>query len=337
MVTGGTGFVGAHSVRALVDAGHQVRLLVRDPSKIERSLTPLGVPPPEHVVGDMTDAGAVREAASGCDAALHCAALLALDRRRAGEVLRANPKGAEIVLGTCVELGMDPVIHVSSISALFRPGVSLIHEDLPPTDWAVGYGRSKALAEEVARRYQAEGAPVVTTYPGTVVGPAAGELLGELADVIALHVRAGVMPLREAAWSVIDVRDLGTIHAALVRPGLGPRRFVAGGNFLTMEGQAQVYRDLTGRRFPILPLPPSALRGVGSAMDLVMRMAPIRSLISAEGMAVLTHWAPTDDHRVHEELRIAYRDPRETFGAALRSLRAAGRLSARHLGLLAAV
>ena len=42
-VTGGTGFVGAHSVAAVLRAGHRVRLLVRDEGTVERALAPLGV------------------------------------------------------------------------------------------------------------------------------------------------------------------------------------------------------------------------------------------------------------------------------------------------------
>jgi dihydroflavonol-4-reductase len=42
LVTGGTGFVGSHSVAALVSGGHQVRLLVRSADRVARSLSPLG-------------------------------------------------------------------------------------------------------------------------------------------------------------------------------------------------------------------------------------------------------------------------------------------------------
>ena len=44
-VTGGTGFVGAHSVAAILAGGHRVRLLARDESTVERALAPHGVPP----------------------------------------------------------------------------------------------------------------------------------------------------------------------------------------------------------------------------------------------------------------------------------------------------
>src|SRR5215212_1855624 len=62
LVTGGTGFVGSHSVRALIDAGHDVRLLVRSPSRIAAAMRSHGLDDPEHVVGDVTDPRAVSRA-----------------------------------------------------------------------------------------------------------------------------------------------------------------------------------------------------------------------------------------------------------------------------------
>ena len=75
LVTGGTGFVGSHSVRAIIDAGHDLRLLVRVPARLAPALEPLGVRDVEHVVGDATDARSVRRAIDGCDAVLHAAAV----------------------------------------------------------------------------------------------------------------------------------------------------------------------------------------------------------------------------------------------------------------------
>jgi hypothetical protein len=49
-------------VHALLDAGHVVRMLVRAPERIARALDPLGVQPPEHAVGDVTDTETVRRA-----------------------------------------------------------------------------------------------------------------------------------------------------------------------------------------------------------------------------------------------------------------------------------
>ena len=75
-VTGGTGFLGAHTVSAVVRAGHRVRLLVRDPARIEPALGPLGVESGavDVVVGDVTHEPAVALATRGADAVLHLAA-----------------------------------------------------------------------------------------------------------------------------------------------------------------------------------------------------------------------------------------------------------------------
>jgi nucleoside-diphosphate-sugar epimerase len=80
LVTGGTGFVGSHSVAALVSRGHQVRLLVRSRDRVARSLSPLGVADVESVVGDVTVPQSVEEVMAGCDAVLHAAAVYSLDR-----------------------------------------------------------------------------------------------------------------------------------------------------------------------------------------------------------------------------------------------------------------
>jgi dihydroflavonol-4-reductase len=334
MVTGGSGFVGAHSIKALLDAGHEVRLLVRDPARLDAALRPLGIEErPDVVVGDMLDAGAVHEAVSGCGGVLHCAAVVALDRRRAAQVLDANPRGVRTVVEAALHAGADPVVHVSSTSALFHPGLDRLHADLPPAQVANAYGRSKAMAETWVRERQAEGAPVTTTYPAGVVGPPAGPAFGEWADGIVSHLRLGLSPGRNAAVSIIDVRDLGRVHAAALEPGRGPRRYLCGGHFLTMTQLGDVYRRLTGRRFPVVPVPGAALRAGGRVVDVAQRILPFDSVFTSEAMTVLTQWVPTDDRGL-EELGVTLRPVEETLADAIRGLHAARRLSDREVGLL---
>lgn len=55
LVTGGTGYVGAHIVAALVAAGHDVRLLVRRREQVGPSLDPLGTSVEDVVVGDVLE------------------------------------------------------------------------------------------------------------------------------------------------------------------------------------------------------------------------------------------------------------------------------------------
>jgi nucleoside-diphosphate-sugar epimerase len=331
LVTGGTGFIGAHTVKALVDAGHSVRLLVRSPDRIEENLAPLGVSGDDYVIGDMRDEEIVGRALDGCEAVFHAAAEVSVERRRGASVLASNPRGTEVVIDGAIARGCDPIVHVSSVAALWRPGIPLLHANLPPAASEAAYGQSKSLAEEHVRRRQAEGAPIVITYPAAVWGPPAGTAMGESIQALAPYARAGAM-LSAGALSIIDVRDLAAIHAATMEPGRGPRRYMCGGHFVRMPEYARLMRDVTGRRFPVFPMPSAGLRGIGYIADAAMHVLPFDSVLTHEGMNLLTLWVPTDDRGIHEDLGIELRDLRETMRDALVGLVGLGRLKPKHAG-----
>jgi uncharacterized protein YbjT (DUF2867 family) len=134
--------------------------------------------------------------------------------------------------------------------------------------------------------------------------------------------------------SIIDVRDLGRVHAAVMEPGHGPRRYLCGGHFLTMTELGEQYRRLTGRRFPVVPVPGVVMRASGHAVDVALRVLPVDSVITAEAMSVLTQWVPTDDRGL-DELGIRLRPVEETLADAICGLHAAGRLTDRQVGRLA--
>jgi dihydroflavonol-4-reductase len=335
LVTGGTGYVGAHSVKALVHAGHSVRLLVRDAAKAQAVLGALGIERLDCVSGDMTDEASVLKALKGCHAVLHCAAVVSTDRRRATEMLRANPRGAELVLGHAVRLGLDPVVHVSSVAALLTPGKTLLHAGMPPGTLSSGYARSKSAAERFARGLQEQGAPVVITYPGSVTGPAAGSVLGEATAGLAANIKIGSLPSHDAAWSFLDARDLGAIHAALMQPGHGPRRYMCGGHYLRMPQLALVLQQLTGREFKVLPMSGATLRVLGRVVDSLTSVLPFETVFTHEAMVCFTQMPPTDDSAIRRELNIRLRPVTRTLREALRAARHAGLLTDRQLGTLA--
>src|SRR6476620_4174487 len=241
-LTGATGFVGAHTVRALVRDGHEVRALVRDPQRLVRAMGALEVDPPEPVVGDMSDQGAVNELLTGADAVVHAAAMVSLDRRCADDMMTGNPDGTRAVVGMAATLDLDPIVYVSSTSALFRAGAGPLHGDHDVTVSVDPYARSKAACESIVRQFQADGAPVVITYPSGILGPAAGDAAGETTKGIASFVATGCLPTRNASLSLIDVRDLAAIHARLIEPRQGPRRIMCGGHHVTMHDLAGLLR-----------------------------------------------------------------------------------------------
>jgi dihydroflavonol-4-reductase len=172
LVTGGTGYVGSHSIAALARAGHRIRVPARSPDGIGATLGPLGVDGVETAIGDVTEPAAVEGALEGCEAVLHAASVFSLDPRKAAEMRSVNVRGTDIVLGSAHRLGLDPIVHVSSELALLPPADGeVLTPDSPVGRPRWAYCRSKADSELVARRYQALGAPIVSVMPAAVWGP----------------------------------------------------------------------------------------------------------------------------------------------------------------------
>jgi dihydroflavonol-4-reductase len=311
LVTGGTGFVGSHSVAALVDAGHEVRLLVRSPDRVAPALEPLNVAEPELVVGDVTDSASVDSAMRGCEGLLHCASVYSLDPRDAELIRSTTVRGTEIVIQAARKHHLDPIVHVSSYVALM-PSSSVLGADSPAGTAPALYPRSKAESDLVARRHQDEGAPVVISYPGAVIGPhdphftESNRLMASiLRNRVPFAIR-GVMP-------IADVRYVAAAHAATMEAGRGPRRYMLGGHSMPWKGIFAAFRRLTGRRIPTVPVPRFLALAVGRAGNGMQRIAPWRLPVSFDGTWIVLNGTATDDSRAHEELKVELRRVDQTL------------------------
>ena len=322
LITGGTGFVGGWTAKAVADAGHSVRFLVRNPAKLRNAVAKLGVDVSDSAVADITDRVAVREALQGCDAVVHSAALVATDPRQTAEMLATNMQGAQNVLGQSVELGLDPIVHVSSFTALFHPDLDKLTADLPVVGGADGYGTSKAQVEIYARGLQDAGAPVNISYPGMVLGPPVGDQFGEAGEGVRAALQMHAIPGRSAAWLIVDVRDLAALHAALLEPGRGPRRYTAGGHRVPAAELANLLGDVAETPMVAVPIPDTALRVAGAVLDRANRFLPFETPFTWAGMQYYTQMPASDDSPSERELGITYRDPRETIADTFEAIRA---------------
>lgn len=323
LITGGTGFVGGWTAKLIADAGHSIRFLVRNPDRLQTSVAKLGVDVSDYAVGDITDRVSVRDALRGCDAVVHSAALVATDPRQTNEMLTTNMQGAQNVLGQSVELGLDPIVHVSSFTALFHPGLETLTADLPVVGGADGYGTSKAQVEIYARGLQDAGAPVNVTYPGMVLGPPVGDQFGEAGEGVKAALQMHAIPGRSAAWLVVDVRDLAALHAALLEPGRGPRRYTAGGHRVPAAELANMLGQIAGTPMVAVPIPDTALRVAGAVLDRAGRYLPFDTPFTSAGMQYYTQMPASDDSPSERELGITYRDPTETVADTFEALRSA--------------
>ncbi|MEV0678663.1 SDR family NAD(P)-dependent oxidoreductase [Actinosynnema sp. NPDC050436] len=330
-VTGGSGFVGAHTVAELVRGGHEVRVLARAESAVDSALRPLGVPGAEVVVGDVTDERAVVAAVRGADAVVHCASVYSFDRRRRAEMLRTNVRGTELVLGAATRQGVGRVVHVSSIAALFGAGVRVLREDTPVGTSREPYAATKAGSEAVARRHQERGDPVVISYPPALLGPhdpKPGDQTCRLRDLL-----RGLVPVWPAGGLQLgDVRDTAALHAALLAPGVTGRHF-GPGRYLTTAEYVRAVREVTGRALPALFPPAAALVPVGRLVDLVQPWWPWH--IPAEHGAIATAGAATRVDPSASTAALPPRPFRDTVTDTVRWMADTGVLPPQRAGLAA--
>lgn len=314
LVTGATGFVGGWIAKTVHEHGHEVRILARDPAKAADAAGFLGVDP-DVVDGDIGDADAVARALAGCDAVIHAAAEVQLHAGRAVDLVRRNVDATRNVLGQAVELGLDPIVYVSSSGALWDSGEPTVGPNLPVRGGPDAYGQSKAAAERYARELQDAGAPVAIVYPTAVMGPPAHGRFGEAGDAVITLTRTGVVG-RTAALTIVDVRDVAEVHARLLEPGHGPRRYVAGGHRIADRELARTLREVSGRRIMYWPIPNAVMAWAGRVADRMPALVPaFLSQLSEAAIGYLVHAPIPDNSAVETDLGITFRPAAETLSA----------------------
>ncbi|MEV4555580.1 NAD-dependent epimerase/dehydratase family protein [Kitasatospora sp. NPDC049285] len=334
-VTGGTGFLGIHSIAAIVRAGHRVRLLARDPAAAERALARAEIAPGavDVAAGDATDTPSVERAVRGADAVLHAASVYSFDSRRHQEMRRTNEHGTETVLAAARRSGAGRIIHVSSIVALLPAGGRTIGEHSPVGRPRETYMATKAAAEHIARSHQSAGAPVVISYPPALLGPA-DPRLGDQTRRLRNTLR-GLMPFwPTGGFPVGDVRDTAQLHARLLTAEpTGTDRHFGPGRHLTTRQYLDALREVTGRPLPALHLPARAMLPIGAAADLLQRAWPWQ--IPAEYGAVYTCATAVPVEPGASTGGLQPRPAAETMADTVRWLHGQGLLTDRQAGAIA--
>ncbi len=335
LVTGGTGFIGSHTVAALAASGHEPRVLARDPRKLEHLQRQYDMPPCECVRGDMTDPEVVLRALEGCDGVVHAAALVALERARAQEVIDTNLRGVELVLGTAHQLGIERIVYVSSTAVLFDParGTMRPNDPVVPRSGSA-YGLSKGQGELFVRGLQKASVCVRTVYPAQVIGPRDAELSEGNQGLKMLLEPLRIVP-SSGGMQAIDVRDLAAIHVALLEAAPKPGRYVAAGHLLSWEEACDLLDRLTGNKTPRISIDGRIVRWLGWLGDELQRWVDLGVPLTAEAMEYASLWPGADSSETLAELGVSFRPIEETFADTLRWMYEAGHVDAKSVGRLA--
>jgi farnesol dehydrogenase len=237
LVTGGTGYLGRAVVGALVASRHDVVLYGRTASASGLPATAID--------GDIRNAARLCDAAKGCDAVLHSAALVATWTRCSRDFDDVNVGGLRAVLDAAGRHGIGRVLYTSSFLALPPAGL-----DAAP-EWN-DYQRTKAAADILADAAVRQGSPIVRLYPGVIYGPGAateGNLVGRM---VADHL-AGRLPGvigGDRIWSFSFVDDVAAAHVAALQAGTRGARYLLGGVNAPQMRVFDIVAQLTGRPRP---------------------------------------------------------------------------------------
>lgn len=265
-MTGATGFAGRHTLRALLQAGYQVRALVRDPS---RAGLDAGA---ETVTGDLNNPAALAALVAGADAFVHVAgAIMALDR--AG-FFAVNEAGTQRLLHAAEEAGVSRLVHVSSLAAR--------EPQLSPYAASKRAGETAVMASPLAGR-------AIIIRPPAVYGPGDKATLPLLK---ALTQRVSVFPSTpESRFSLIHVHDL----AAILTEAVTSSRC---GTVEVSDGRSAGYgwpdilaaaEQVTGIKVKALFLPRALPGLVGGVAETVAGWRGVPNIVSRGKIAELYH------------------------------------------------
>jgi len=283
-VTGATGFIGGRLVRQLRAAGHEVRALVRTPSKAP-DLTGLGV---SLHSGDITDKESMRAAMRGTDGVFHLAAWYRIGaapaERRLAE--RINVQGTRNVLELMRELAIPKGVYTSTL-AVFGDTEGWVGDESyrHSGPWLSEYDRTKWRAHyEVAIPMIQAGLPLVIVQPGVVYGPGDTSIIG---DLLRQYLRRR-LPIRPhgAAFCWAHVDDMAHGHMLAMDKGRAGESYILAGPPHTLEEALEIAEEITGIRPPWLRPPALVLRALAVAASAVERVVPLPPTYSGETLRI---------------------------------------------------
>jgi NAD+-dependent farnesol dehydrogenase len=326
LVTGGTGFLGRRIVSELAPR-HELRLLVRP--KASRERFPAGV---EFAPGDVTDRASLDKAMAGCDAVIHAAALVKI-LAPPSEFDRINLGGIENILRAAEEAGtVGKVVYVSSFIALGPtengPGRTLDESaEIQDREWINDYERTKALADRRARRAIAEGAPLNVVYPGVIYGP--GEMtegnivVRHVLDLIRRKLPA-LIGSPDRRWNYVFVDDVARGVGLVLEKGGPGRRYVLGGENVTLGHFYGLVERLTGVPVPKRRMPDGLAKAAGALQKGFASLTGGTPQLTPDLVEIYRHdWSYHSD-RAERELGYTWRTLEQGLGQTLAWLKESG-------------
>jgi dihydroflavonol-4-reductase len=324
LVTGGTGFIAAHCILQLVNAGYRVRTTVRSlkrESDVRATVKAGGAEPGDSLTfatADLLSDEGWPEAVAGCGFVLHVASPFPPGvPKHEDDLIVPAREGALRVLRAARDAGIKRVVLTSSFAAIGygqnQTGRPFTEQDWTDPNSNVGaYVKSKTLAERAAWDFMArEGGALELSVVNSVgvFGPVLGPDYSTSIQLVQSLMDGTLPGCPRLSFGVVDVRDVADLHLrAMTNPAARGERFLAvAGDFMRIQEIAQVLKERMGQaaaRVPTRELPDWVVRLLavfnGRVKLIVPELGRFKNATNAKARDTLG-WAP----RSNEEAIVA--------------------------------
>lgn len=308
-VLGATGLLGHHAARAVRAAGHQLVLIHRPSSRIER----LAYLEPECRSAELLDHPTLTEALRGLDGVIFAAGYYPTRPRRWQDEVSSALNLSNHFYAACLAARVPRILYVGAAIALPRhpqglPGhEGLFYDGMPA--WKNPYLLCKWALDEQAREQARSGLPVVIGIPGMTLGEYdSGPSTGRLITSIANGVMTRYVPGRR---NLIDAAEAGRgLLLALEKGRVGERYLLTGHNVEMADLTAQIAALLGGEAPRPLPLAVARLLADLGRWRYGLGGKPPR--LDDTAIAVMAGGQFLDGRKAREELGFVAEIPLET-------------------------
>ncbi|HEY6458823.1 MAG TPA: NAD-dependent epimerase/dehydratase family protein, partial [Polyangiaceae bacterium] len=327
LVTGATGFLGAHLATSLEAHGHEVVRFARSTG------------------GDVLDGAAVRAAAEGCAGAFHCAGKVSRKAEDAELLYRLHVEGTKTVLDACAAAGVARVV-VASTSGTVAVSEKADHVATEDDEAPMGllarwpYYRSKLFAERAALERNRDGFAVVSVNPSLLLGPVQvgrvhsspasesgpGHVHGSSTEDVRLFLEGAIPAVPAGGLSFVDARDAAEAMRLAMEKGRAGERYLVGACNCTMREFFAKLARVSGVAAPWMPMPRSreVARLGARLMERVAARMGVPPRVDAVSVEMAQCFWYLDAGKAERELGWTARDPVETLHDTVEDLRARG-------------
>lgn len=283
-VTGGTGYVGRHVVKKLLDRGYQVYALTRSEDGAV-DLAALGAVP---VFGDITDMASMREAMRGSDIVFHIAGWYEIGASEWMQAEAINVGGTRKVLRLAHELGIARVIYTSTVAVFGDTHGELVDESFfQGGPFLTEYDRTKWLAHyKVAVPMIEKGVPIIIVMPGVTYGPGDPHLTGQLMTDF-FYGRMLFIPGTDTILTYAHIDDIAEGHLLAAEKGQIGESYILAGPAIPLGEMVDFWSQITGKPVPLLRLHSRFLKPFAPLVGALGAILPLPDGYSEEAINIL--------------------------------------------------